>query len=175
MNKAIFWDRDGVLNQVLAVRHDGVKNASPNLLEHFQLVEGASEVLLKVKLKGFLNIIITNQPDIARSKMSWEELNKMHDFLKQRVTAVDAIYVCPHDNQHNCMCRKPKPGLLLDAAKDYKLNLSYCFMVGDRQKDIDAAHSAGVKSVLLKTSYNTEVKNAEFEIKNLNQLVKILK
>lgn len=172
--KAIFWDRDGVLNHVLFERADGEKNVSPQKFEDFKLVEGVAEVLAIVKEKGYMNIIATKQPDIARNKMAWEELNKMHDFLKTEVPTLDAIYVCPHDKQDNCHCRKPKPGLLLDAAKDYHLNLLECFMVGDSQSDIDAAHNAGTKSIVLRTSYNQEITNANFEIKNIREILEII-
>ncbi len=173
--KAIFWDRDGVLNHIVAERtEDGQKNVSPLKFEDFKLVDGVSSVLQKVKEKGYMNIIATKQPDIARSKMSWEELNKMHDFLKANVPTIDAIYVCPHDNKDNCNCRKPKPGLLLDAAKDYHLNLNECYMIGDSQSDIDAAHNAGVKAIVLRTNYNQDITNADFEIKNLEEIFKII-
>jgi D-glycero-D-manno-heptose 1,7-bisphosphate phosphatase len=175
MIKAIFWDRDGVLNHVLGERkEDGQKNVSPLKFEDFKLVDGVADVLMKVKEKGYMNVIATKQPDIARSKMSWEELNKMHDFLKERAPTIDAIYVCPHDNKDNCNCRKPKPGLLLDAAKDYHLNLSECFMVGDSQSDIDAAHNAGVKAIVFRTHYNQEITNADFEVKNLNEVLNLI-
>ena len=175
MNKAVFWDRDGIINPVVEEREDGVKNASPQRFEDFKLVDGAFELLNQVKAKGFLNIIVTNQPDIARNKMSWGELNKMHDFLKQGIPVIDAIYVCPHDINDNCNCRKPKPGLLLDAAKDYNINLAECYVVGDSQKDLDAAKAVGVKSILLRTDYNSEVKNADFEVKSLQEITKIRK
>ena len=175
MPKAVFWDRDGVLNHVLPERQeDGQKNVSPLKFEDFKLVDGVSQVLQKVREKGYLNIIATKQPDIARSKMSWEELNKMHDFLKVKVPTIDALYVCPHDNQDNCNCRKPKPGLLLDAAKDYHLNLEDCYMVGDSQSDIDAAHNAGCKAIVIRAQYNQNIANADFEIKSLEEIFTVI-
>jgi len=175
MNKAIFWDRDGVLNHVVAHRDDGEKNVSPQKFEDFVLVDHVAETLKQTKLKGYLNIIATKQPDIARSKMSWDELNKMHDFLKEHAPTIDAIYVCPHDSKDNCNCRKPKPGLLLDAAKDYHLNLAECYMVGDSQSDIDAAKNAGpVKSILVKAHYNAEVENFDYEIQKLPEIIEII-
>jgi D-glycero-D-manno-heptose 1,7-bisphosphate phosphatase len=171
--KAIFWDRDGVLNHVLPEREDGEKNVSPQKFEDFKLVEGVAEVLAKTHALGFLNIIVTNQPDISRSKMSWEELNRMHDFLKAEVPTIEAIYVCPHDSKDICNCRKPKPGLLLDAAKDFKLNLASCFMVGDTQKDIDAAKAAGVKSILLNTNYNQDVTGYDAAVSSLKDIPEI--
>lgn len=173
-NRAIFWDRDGVLVQLLADRQDGLKNVGPQKFDDFKVMEGAREVLKQIKAKGFLNIMATNQPDIARNKLSWEELNRMHDFLKTNVPALDAIYVCPHHDQDACHCRKPKSGLLLDAAKDYHLDLNKCFMVGDAQKDIDAAKNAGVKSILFSTHYNQGVWGYDFAIQNLAEIVQIV-
>lgn len=174
MNKAIFWDRDGVLNHTQEQRADGKKNVSPQKFENFKLIDGIAEILTAIKEKGYLNIVATKQPDIARSKMSWEELNKMHDFLKAKVPAIDAIYVCPHDDKDNCNCRKPKPGLLLDAAKDYHLDLTQCFMVGDSQNDIDAGRNAGTKTILLKTKYNKEVLGFDFSAENLDGILQIV-
>ena len=174
MTKAIFWDRDGVLNHVIASRGDGQKNVSPQKFEDFKLVPGAAEMLQETKALGYLNIIITNQPDIARSKMSWDELKKMHDFLKKKARTINAIFVCAHDSNENCECRKPKPGLLLEAAKDYHLNLAKCFMVGDSQSDIDAGHNAGTKTILKKTSYNFEVKGYDFLVTSLEEIISII-
>jgi len=175
MNKSVFWDRDGVLNHVLPLREDGKKNTSPQKFEDFVLVEGVMGVLKAVQEKGYLNILATKQPDIARNKMSWDELNKMHDFLKQQVPYLDALYVCPHDDTDNCHCRKPKPSLLLDAAKDYYLDLSQCYMIGDSQSDIDAAHNAGpVKAILIRTHYNTHIQNFDFAIDSLKELLKVI-
>lgn len=174
-SKAIFWDRDGVLNHVVANRLDGKKNASPQKFEHFKLIQGIGEILNSIKEKGYLNIIVTKQPDIARNKMSWEELNRMHDFLKQEVPAIDAIYVCPHDDKDNCNCRKPKPGLLLDAAKDYNLDLSKCYMVGDSQSDVEAGYNASAKTILLKTNYNKEVLDFDYSIASLKDILHVIK
>lgn len=173
-HRAIFWDRDGVLVELLAARSDGLKNVGPGKFEDFKVAQGAAEALRQVKAEGYLNIMATNQPDISRNKLSWAELNRMHDFLKTNAPDLDAIYVCPHQDSDNCHCRKPKEGLLLDAAKDCRLDLSLCYMVGDAQKDIDAARAAGVKSVILRTDYNQDVKNQDLEIKSLEEILKFI-
>lgn len=172
MHKAIFWDRDGVINRVLD--RGAFKNVGPHEFEDFKLADNIGKILEQTKLAGYLNILATNQPDVGRSLISWEELNKMHDFLKANAPALDAVYVCPHDDKDNCHCRKPKPGLLLDAAKDYKINLAQSYMVGDKQKDIDAAKNAGVKSVLLQTRYNSDVTGYIFGVKSLEEIIKII-
>lgn len=173
-NKAIFWDRDGVLNYVVEQRDDGLLNVSPQKFEDFKLVEGVSDVLSSTQAMGYLNIIATKQPDIARNKLSWEELNRMHDFLKVQVPTITAIYVCPHDEKDNCNCRKPKPGLLLDAKRDYYLDIKKCFMVGDSQSDIDAGKMAGVKTVLVSTKYNNKVKDFDYKITSIQELIQVL-
>ncbi|PJE60044.1 MAG: hypothetical protein COU85_00345 [Candidatus Portnoybacteria bacterium CG10_big_fil_rev_8_21_14_0_10_44_7] len=170
MTKAIFWDRDGILNYVVEKREDGLENVSPQKFEDFKLVPGASEVLRQAKEHGYLNIVVTKQPDIARGKMAEEELNKMHELLKSKMS-IDAIYVCPHDRQDNCDCRKPKPGLILRATKDYDIDLNKSFMVGDEQTDIDAAKNVGVGSILLETGYNKSVQNVSLKIKSLAKIL----
>ncbi len=184
--KAILWDRDGVLNHVLAFRpFDGEKNVGPQKFEDFKLVAGAAEVLNELKMRGWLNIVHTNQPDVARKKMSWEELMRMNDFLKTNIPAIDAIYVCPHDKADNCNCRKPKPGLLLDAAKDYHLDLAECYTVGDSGKDMEAGIAAGTKNIFIRTEYNKDYKYpaadknfkkpAFYEAKSLKEILEIVK
>jgi len=173
--KAIFWDRDGVLNHTLPQRDDGEKNVAPQKFEDFKLVEGIKEVLQEVRLLDFFNIVVTNQPDITRNKMSWEELNRMNDFLKAGIPTIEAVYVCPHDRTDNCNCRKPKPGLLLDAAKDFNLDLTKCYMVGDSQSDIDAGKTAGVKTILIKANYNSKVINFDFTINKISEIISLLK
>lgn len=174
MNKAVFWDRDGVINQVLPKRHDGFENVGPLRFKDFQLTDGISGLLNQTKGLGFLNIMVTNQPDISRQKISWEELNKMHDFIKTHAPSLDAIYVCPHGEEDNCSCRKPKPGMFFQAAKDYHLDLNQSFMVGDTEKDIVAARAAGAKGILYRTHYNKDVKNVDFEVTNLGKILEII-
>jgi D-glycero-D-manno-heptose 1,7-bisphosphate phosphatase len=176
MHKAIFWDSNGILNELLPFRPaDGEFWVSAQRMADFKMIPEAIEVLPKVKLAGFYNLVHTNQPDIARGKMTWDELNKMNDFQKQQIPSIDATYVCPHDNKDNCDCRKPKPGLILQGAKEFNIDLSKSFVVGDSNSDIGAAKAAGVKSIFLRTSYNQDVSGADFEIKNLTEILDIIK
>lgn len=171
MSKAIFWDSNGILNKLLPFREsDGEAWVSPQRFEDFKIVPDAIAVLSKVKQLGYFNLVHTNQPDIARKKMTWEALNKMNDFQKLQISSIDAIYVCPHDKQDSCECRKPKPGLILKAAKDYNIDLSQSFVVGDSTTDMQAAFNAGVNSILLRTEYNQQAKEFDFEIKSLQEI-----
>jgi len=148
MLPAIFLDRDGVINEE---RKDYVKN-----LNEFKIFSGVAEAIDLLRKKNFLIIIITNQSAINRKLLDITTLETIHDFfqeyLKKNNTFVDAIYYCPHLPEENCSCRKPKPGLILNAAKDLKIDLKKSWMIGDSQKDIEAANSAGCNSILLKNN-----------------------
>lgn len=175
MNKAIFWDSNGVLNKLLPFRPaDGEVWVAPQRFEDFKIIPEAIEVLPKVKALGFYNLVHTNQPDIARKKMTWEVLNKMNNFQKQQIPSIDAIYVCPHDNMDNCDCRKPKPGLIFQGAREYNIDLAKSFVVGDSNTDMQAARNAGVRAILLRTEYNREAKDFDFEIKTLGEIIEII-
>ena len=143
--KAIFLDRDGVINEE---RKDYVKN-----LSEFKILEGVSDAIKLLKKKNYLIIIITNQSAINRGFLSIKELMRIHqyfqDYLRKNNTSVDAIYYCPHKPEENCSCRKPKPGLILKARNDFNINLEKSLIIGDSIKDIEAANAAGCNGILL--------------------------
>lgn len=149
--KAIFLDRDGTINKMLGFV------TKP---EQFELIEGAAEAIKAINKSGYLSIVVTNQPVIARGDCTFEELQAIHDKMETELgkvgAFVDAIYVCPHHTDKgfegerpeykcNCDCRKPKPGLLLKAAKDFNIDLSESYMIGDSHRDVEAGENAGVK------------------------------
>lgn len=152
--KAIFLDRDGTINKMVGFV------TKP---EQFKLIEGAAEAIKTINKSGYLAIVVTNQPVIARGDCTFEELQTIHDKMETELgkvgAFVDAIYVCPHHTDKgfegerpeykcNCDCRKPKPGLLLQAAKDFNIDLSESYMIGDSHRDVEAGENAGVmKSV----------------------------
>lgn len=148
MLPAIFLDRDGVINQE---RKDYVKN-----LNEFKIFDGVAEAIDLLRKKNFLIVIITNQSAINRKLLDIKTLENIHKFfqeyLKTNNTFIDAIYYCPHLPEENCLCRKPKPGLILKAAEDLKIDLKKSWMIGDSQKDIEAANNAGCNSILLKSN-----------------------
>ena len=146
MTKALFLDRDGVINQE---RKDYVKK-----LDEFIILDKTSDAINIIKNHGFLVIIITNQSPINRKLLSVETLNKIHEklqsYLERYDTSFDGVYFCPHTPSENCECRKPKPGLIIQAVTDFKIDLSQSYMIGNSETDIHAAKNAGCKGILLK-------------------------
>mgnify|MGYP006103670727 FL=1 len=149
-HKTIFLDRDGVINEE---KKDYVKN-----LKEFKIIDGSLQAIKLLKNNNFRVVIITNQSAINRGLLSVEKLNEIHDFLKSKLleldTTLDAIYFCPHTPNQNCMCRKPKPGLLQQAISELDINVKDSLMIGDSQTDIDAANTIGCKSILLNKNQN---------------------
>lgn len=150
--KFVFLDRDGTLN----VRPP--KACYVERPDDFIWLDGAKEAVKLLNQNGFLVILVSNQPGIARGNLTVETLDaihkKMQDELKIAGAHIDAIYFCPHNWDEGCFCRKPKPGLLYMAQRDFSLNLSQGYLIGDDERDIEAGESAGVKSLLVKDDYN---------------------
>lgn len=164
--KAIFLDRDGTINKYVGFL------TKP---EQFELLPGVAEAIKKINKSGYLAIVVTNQPIIARGDCSWEELQQIHDKMETELgkegAFLDAIYVCPHhkdkgfegerpEYKFDCECRKPKPGLLLQAAKDYNIDLNQSIMIGDSENDVKAGENAGVaKSVIAYKNVDSDLYN----------------
>jgi len=132
MKKAVFLDRDGVINKAI------VKNGlptSPNSLDELEILSGVKESIIKLKKLNFICILVTNQPNVQRGKIKKNIVIKMNNFLKKEIE-LDDIFVCYHDDKDNCNCRKPKPGLLLEASKKWNVDFKKSFMIGDRWRDI---------------------------------------
>lgn len=153
--KAVFLDRDGVIN-----RYAGFVRRP----DEFVLLDGAAEGVRKINASGYLAVLATNQPVIARGEVSYSGLDEIHrkmeTLLGQQGAFLDALYFCPHHPHGGyageipalkieCDCRKPKPGMLLRAAKDYNIDLSASWMVGDDERDIQAGRAAGCKTALI--------------------------
>jgi D-glycero-D-manno-heptose 1,7-bisphosphate phosphatase len=156
MRRAVFLDRDGVLNRALV--RDGLPYA-PKTLEEFELLPGVKDACLRLRQGGFLLIVVTNQPDIARGIQTTSSLDEMHQVLRESVP-VDDILVCSHDNSDRCQCRKPLPGLLLTAAQKWDVRLEASFVVGDRWRDIDAGVAAGCTTIFLDHGYREPLRAA---------------
>lgn len=148
--KAVFLDRDGVLSQV---KLDAGKPLPPASLKDVVIPADVAPGLKRLKQAGFFLLVVTNQPDVARQKTTLDVVTQINHYLMESLP-VDDIFVCYHDDIHQCLCRKPKPGLLLEAAKRYQIDLSKSFMIGDRWKDIEAGQSAGCKTVWIKSAYH---------------------
>lgn len=149
VNKAVFLDRDGVLNE--AVIRDG-KPFAPATLAELRLVPNAAEAIASLKNAGYLLIVVTNQPDVARGTQSREVVEAM-DAAVGAALPIDEFRVCFHDDRDQCACRKPKPGLVLDAAAVHGIDLGQSFLIGDRWRDIDCGYAAGVRTVWIDRGY----------------------
>lgn len=148
----MFLDRDGILNRAI-VR--GGKPFAPLTPEEMEILPEAPAALAGLKAAGYLLVCVTNQPEVARGALAQSTLDAMHAKLNTELP-LDAIYVCPHDDGEGCLCRKPKPGLLLGAARDLGIDLSHSYMIGDRWRDVDAAHAAGVTAVFVDYGYKDQ-------------------
>lgn len=149
MRRAVFLDRDGVINFVF------VRNRHPyppSGLEELKILAGVSEALTRLRAAGFRLIVVTNQPDVARGKQTRKRIETIHAALRTQLP-LDEFRVCYHDDSDRCTCRKPEPGMLLAAARETDLDLSSSFMVGDRWSDIEAGHRAGCTTVLVDYHY----------------------
>lgn len=143
--KAIFLDRDGVINKL--VMRDG-KGRAPYTLEDFELFPGVVEACQKLKEAGFLTIIVTNQPDVARGWVGEDRVHLINDKIKE-LLPIDDIKICFHTEKDGCDCRKPMAGMLLSSALEWEIDLGSSYMLGDRYGDILAGVTAGCKTFLV--------------------------
>jgi D-glycero-D-manno-heptose 1,7-bisphosphate phosphatase len=148
--RAVFFDRDGVLNHTIVV--DG-KSRSPRSLEEFEIDPEAREALLSLRQAGYLLLVATNQPEVHRGLQTRAVIEGMHRELRKKLP-LDDICVCFHDSEHACKCRKPEPGLLVEAAGRWGICLKQSYMVGDRWKDVEAGRRAGCRTVILTRPYD---------------------
>ncbi len=150
---AVFLDRDGTLN--VEVVRDG-KPYPPDTLAGFRLHDGAAEACARLKAAGYVLVVATNQPDVGRGKQERAVVEAMHARLRELIPSLDLVQVCCHGGAAHgqpCDCRKPAPGMLLDAAARLGLDLTRSWMVGDRWGDIDAGHAAGCRTIFLDRGY----------------------
>ena len=153
--KAVFLDRDGTINKYVGFLRN---------IDELELLEGVSDAIKKINASGYLAVVVTNQPVIARGEVSFEELelihNKMETLLGKEGGYLDAIYFCPHhphkgyegerpELKFDCDCRKPKPGMLLKAALDFNIDLAQSWMIGDGENDVKAGQNAGCRTALI--------------------------
>jgi D-glycero-D-manno-heptose 1,7-bisphosphate phosphatase len=149
VTRAVFLDRDGVINR--AVLHAGLPHP-PHSVQDVEILPGVPEALTLLKSAGFMLVVVTNQPDVARGVQSRAEVDAIHAMLL-RTLPLDCVKVCCHDERDGCSCRKPAPGMLLEAARDLDLDLARSYMVGDRWKDIEAGERAGTTTILIENEY----------------------
>ncbi|MBR0849463.1 HAD family hydrolase [Bradyrhizobium diazoefficiens] len=149
-SRAIFLDRDGVLNR--PVIRDG-KPYPPARPEDVVIYPGLRTQLRRLKDRGFVLIVVTNQPDVARGTARKETVERINDLIGRELAVIDRILVCYHDNGDNCDCRKPRPGMLLAGAREFDVDLARSYIIGDRRGDVEAGMAAGVRTIFIDRAY----------------------
>lgn len=148
--RAVFLDRDGVLNRASVL--DGRPYPPPDV-EHLEILPGVAAALADLKARGYRLIVVTNQPDVARGTLQVADVERIHAQLAEQLP-IDEFCSCFHDSADGCTCRKPKPGMLLDAARRWSIDLAQSYMVGDRWRDVDAGNAAGCRAFLIDYGYD---------------------
>ena len=170
-NKAIFLDRDGVLNKSI-VKFG--KPYPPKSKEELSIPSGVKKGVSILKENGFRLIMITNQPDVSRGKISLKKVEEINQFLSKELK-LDDVFCCPHDDKDMCKCRKPKPGMIIEAVGKWKIDVSKSFLIGDRWKDIEAGKRAGCKTILINSHYKKKKPtDYTFQAKSLSEAAKII-
>jgi D-glycero-D-manno-heptose 1,7-bisphosphate phosphatase len=155
VRRAVFLDRDGVINANL--ERDG-RPVAPTTLAEFRLLPGVEDAVRQLKERGYLVIVITNQPDVANGLTERATVEAMHDVVRSRLS-IDDIKVCFHNDAAGCDCRKPKPGLILAAAAEHDIDLARSYVVGDRWRDVAAGRTAGCFTIFIDYSYRQDGPN----------------
>jgi len=150
--RAVFLDRDGVINRSI------IKNGKPYppaSLDELEVLPGVANALERLHDAGFRLIVVTNQPDVARGTQTRETVDVINNSLRAQLV-LDEFRVCCHDDAEHCSCRKPRPGMLLDAAKDHHIDLAASYMIGDRWRDIEAGEHAGCVTIFVDHGYQEQ-------------------
>jgi D-glycero-D-manno-heptose 1,7-bisphosphate phosphatase len=169
--RAVFLDRDGVINRA-SVR-DG-KPHPPSSVDELEILPGVEGALEQLKKAGFLLIVVTNQPDVARGTTTREVVEAIHERLADTLP-VDRFVVCYHDTADECDCRKPRAGMLLTSARELQIDLASSYMVGDRWRDIEAGRRAGCKTLFVDHGYGEEQpRDYDFRVNSLAEAASVI-
>jgi D-glycero-D-manno-heptose 1,7-bisphosphate phosphatase len=172
MKKAAFLDRDGVLNR------KAPEGQYVTRWEEMEFLPGAGEAVQLLNQAGYFVVIVSNQRCVAKGLITTSELESMHARMRQEFKAagatIDAIYYCPHDFQPPCSCRKPQPGMLLEAARTHHLDLAESWMIGDSEHDVEAGKSAGCRTVQLIDGSKSPIDGDVVASSLLNAVLKLL-
>lgn len=163
--RAVFLDRDGVINE--AVLCDGRPYPPPDLAS-FRLYDGAVDAVARLRAAGFRVIVVTNQPDVRTGKQTREVVDAMHERLRREL-AIDDVRACFHVDADDCACRKPKPGMLFEAALAWRLSLALCFLVGDRWRDVEAGRAAGCRTFWIDRGYRERRPDPDWTVASLGE------
>ena len=173
--RAVFLDRDGVLNR--AIVRDGLP-FPPDTLEEFELLEGVADGCAELKRAGFILIVVSNQPDVARGTQRREMVEAMNQKLLSAIPSLEGIEICWHAGARQgdpCDCRKPKPGMLQRAAATHEIDLARSFLVGDRWRDVDCAHAAGCRAIFVDHHYREALRSRpEFTVATFSEAVETI-
>jgi D-glycero-D-manno-heptose 1,7-bisphosphate phosphatase len=171
--RAVFLDRDGVINRPTV--RDGLPFAANNVTE-FEIYPEVAEACRRLKQVGFLLVVATNQPDVGRGTVKKETVEAMHAEMCRQLP-IDRVEVCYHPGHgaSNCECRKPKPGMLLNAARELGIDLTRSWMVGDRWRDIDCGRAAGCRTIFVDRGYAETLKQMpDFRAKDLAEAAEVI-
>ena len=171
MRRAVFLDRDGVINRAFV--RDGKPYPPANLTE-MEILPGVSDAMNELHSEGWLLIVVTNQPDVARGTKSLADVESIHQYLQQ-VLPIDELRTCYHDSGDGCDCRKPLPGALFAAARTHDIDLSASYMVGDRWRDTEAGERAGCQTIFINYGYTEkQPENVGFRVQSLAEAAIII-
>ena len=173
--RAVFLDRDGVLNRPV------VRNGQPyppSHVEDFELYDDVAEGCARLKAAEFLLVVITNQPDVGRGTQSRDAVEAMHVKMQSALPSLDCIEICYHAGERYgepCDCRKPRPGMILRAAAELKIDLGASYVIGDRWRDIDCARAAGCRAIFIERGYEERLREApDFTVAKFGDAVNTL-
>ena len=169
-NKAVFLDRDGVLNRAKIISN---KPYPPSNMDEMEILPGVHEGIKLLKHAGFKLIVITNQPDVARGTADIELIKSLNNYILSELI-LDEIKCCFHDDSENCICRKPKPGMILDAVQQWDIDLALSYLIGDRWRDIETAKNTELTTILIDNNYDEKKVNADFECSNFKEAVNFI-
>ncbi|WLA68038.1 D-glycero-alpha-D-manno-heptose-1,7-bisphosphate 7-phosphatase [Bradyrhizobium diazoefficiens] len=170
--RAIFLDRDGVLNHPV-IR--GGKSYPPARVEELKIYDGLRDQLQRLKNRGFALIVVTNQPDVARGTTPKSTVEGINAAIAREIPAIDRFVVCYHDNADGCDCRKPKPGMLLAGAVEFDVDLPRSYMIGDRKGDVDAGRAAGSRTIFVDRGYSEAAPtNYDYKVSSTSEALQII-
>ena len=169
---AVFLDRDGVINRVTV--RNGMPHP-PSHVEEFELYEDVPEGCARLRAANFVLVVVTNQPDVGRGTQSRETVEAMNAKMQKALPLLDRIEVCYHAGERYgqpCDCRKPLPGLILQAAAELNIDPKRSYVIGDRWRDIDCAHAAGCRAIFIQRGYNETLrKQPDFTVASFSEAV----
>jgi D-glycero-D-manno-heptose 1,7-bisphosphate phosphatase len=170
--RAVFLDRDGVLNR--AVIRKG-RPFPPDCVEDFELYDDVAEGCARLKAANFLLVVITNQPDVGRGTQSYEAVEAMNSKLRMTIPSIDRLEICYHageDYGERCECRKPRPGMITRAAAELNIDLAASYVIGDRWRDVDCARAAGCRAIFIERNYDEKLRETpDCIVENFNDAV----